>query len=439
MESLNVRALYEALPFPRREAARASAAVMPVSPTDILCKLNHHGFGGRRDFSKRFRVLVAGGGTGDAAIFLAAQLRGTPAEVVCLDLSEASLAIARERAAALGLQAAIRWMRGSLLDLPRMGLAPFDYVSCLGVLHHLADPDAGLRALTQVLADEGALGLMVYGRYGRLDVYAVQELMRAINRDEPPLSAQLARCKAALRSLSPVHLLMRGRSRTQLERLIGDEANMADTFLHPQDRAYTVPEVHSLVRGAGLAVVNFTNFGRVVRLEYEPELYIADAGLRRELRARPLEERQALAELLHGHMFLHTFYAARPGRAAASFLDAAMVPFFLSVAGAEAARRLQRERAVKVALSSQVVLAVEPSREALACLAHVDGTRALGEIWQAAAARLGADPETIAAAAAPDLDRLNALNWLCLRHRSCPPVPSAAYGYRRDALAPAES
>lgn len=433
-----VRELYEAFPFPSRDPASESPTAVPVSPTDILGKLNHHGFGGRRDFTKSFRALVAGGGTGDAAIFLAAQLREADAEVVCLDLSEASLAIARRRAALRGLEQRIRWIHGSILDLARLGLGHFDYISCLGVLHHLADPDEGLRALADVLTEDGAMGLMVYGRYGRLDIYAMQDLMRLINRDEPELPAQLANLKAALRGLAPANLLLRGRNREQFEALIANEANLADTFLHAQDRAYTVPELYRFVEGAGLSLVNFTNFGHVVRLEYEPDIYLADAALRARLAARSLRERQAIAELLHGHMFLHTLYAARPGCGAASFRDPDMVPYFLTVPGAEAAERLRGRGAVTVRLSSRIAIAVAPSPAALACLALVDGVRPLAEIWRAAAAALGEDPDRVAAAAAPELDRFNAFNWLCLRHRSCPPPPSLAYGYRRDAVLAAD-
>src|SRR3954468_23441337 len=164
-ENSKVRDLYEAFPFPARDSAAESPGRLPLTRTDILGKVHHHAFGGRKDFSKGFRALVAGGGTGDAAIFLAAQLQGSDAEIVCLDISEASLAIARQRASVRGLESRVRWVHGSLLDAPRLGLGHFDYITCLGVLHHLADPDAGLRALAQVLTDDGAMGLMVYGRY----------------------------------------------------------------------------------------------------------------------------------------------------------------------------------------------------------------------------------------------------------------------------------
>jgi len=133
-------------------------------------------------------------------------------------------------------------------------------------------------------------------------------------------------------------------------------------------------------------------------------------------------------------MFLHTLYAGRPECGAASFRDPDMVPFFLTRPGAEAAERLRARGNVKVRLSSRMVVAVAPSPAALACLAVVDGARPLAEIWRAAAAALGEDADQVAAAAAPDLERFNAFNWVCLRHRSCPLPPSLAYGYREDAL-----
>jgi SAM-dependent methyltransferase len=428
-----VRELYEAFPFPARDPSSESPTSIPVSRTDILGKVNHHCFAGRRDFTKQFRALVAGGGTGDAAIFLASQLPEGAAEVVCLELSDASLAIARQRAALRGLEQRVRWIRGSILDAARLELGRFDYITCLGVLHHLADPDRGLRALAEILTEEGAIALMVYGRYGRLDIYAVQELMQLVNHETPDLRDQLANLKVVLRGLSPAHFLLRGRKREWLGAMMASEANMVDTFLHVQDRAYTVPELYQLVEGAGLSVVNFTNFVRLMRLEYEPEIYLADPVLKARLAARPVRERHAIAELLHGHMFVHTLYAATSPRRAASFMDPDMVPYFLTVPGAEAVDRLRQRSVVNVQLSSRVTIPVSPSPATLACLPFLDNVRPLTEVWRAAAAALGQDVDSVAAAAAPDLERFNAFNWICLRHRSCPPPPAPAYGFRGDA------
>ena len=428
-----VRELYEAFPFPARTPVGEKPGSLPLTRADMLGKVNHHAFEGRRDFTGGFRALVAGGGTGDSAIFLAAQLRETDAEIVCLDISEASLAIARQRAASRGLEARIRWIHASLLDAPALGLGRFDYVSCLGVLHHLADPDGGLRALTGVLAEDGALALMLYGRYGRADVYAMQDLMRLVNRGEPDLRAQLSNFRDSLRGLSPSHLMLRGRSPEVIESMVGDDANIVDTFLHVQDRAYTVPEVYRFVEEAGLCLIDFTNFSRTLRVEYEPAVYLAPGELRTRLEGRETRERHAIGELLHGHMYAHAFYAARPGRRAASFLDGDMVPFFLTAAAAEAARLLVTEGTAQVRLSSRHPLELAPSAAGLACLAKVDAVRCLSEIWSDVARASDSSADEVAHAAAPDLDRFNALNWVFLRHRECPAPPMLAYPFRGDA------
>lgn len=56
----------------------------------------------------------------------------------------------------------------------------FDQIVCTEVLHHLAEPDARLRALRGVLKPDGAMHLMVYAPYGRAGIYLLQEFCRRI-------------------------------------------------------------------------------------------------------------------------------------------------------------------------------------------------------------------------------------------------------------------
>jgi 2-polyprenyl-3-methyl-5-hydroxy-6-metoxy-1,4-benzoquinol methylase len=56
----------------------------------------------------------------------------------------------------------------------------FDQIVCTGVLHHLPDPDSGLRALRSVLAPDGAMHLMIYAAYGRAGIYMMQECCRLL-------------------------------------------------------------------------------------------------------------------------------------------------------------------------------------------------------------------------------------------------------------------
>src|SRR3989442_7902 len=161
-----VRDQYEAFPYPPRNPADEKVR-LENSWHDFLELINFYCFNGRSNFSQDFRVLVAGGGTGDQTIFLAEQLRyNRRAGVVHLDISEKCNEIARRRAEVRKL-ANITWVHGSVLDLPSLKLGPFDYINCVGVLHHMDDPRAGLQALRSVLKDDGAMSLMLYGKYGR--------------------------------------------------------------------------------------------------------------------------------------------------------------------------------------------------------------------------------------------------------------------------------
>ena len=88
-----VRQQYELLPYPARDPREEAQRLIEGSPSHLL-EVNHYLFAGERDFSKPFRALVAGGGTGDGLVMLAQHLKdaGCPAEIVYLDLSKASRA-----------------------------------------------------------------------------------------------------------------------------------------------------------------------------------------------------------------------------------------------------------------------------------------------------------------------------------------------------------
>jgi len=373
-----VRQQYEAYPYPQRDPREEAARLVAGSPSN-LPELNHFLFGGRRDFGRPFRALVAGGGTGDATIMLAQQLAdsGGPGAVIYLDQSEAARAIAEQRAKTRGLTN-IAFHTGDLLSLPRLGLGPFDYIDCCGVLHHLAEPAAGLAALADVLAEDGGIGLMVYGTFGRTGLYPVQEALRRLGGDLP-LAEQVGLARRLLAALPPTNWLRRNP-------FLGDhkrsDAELVDLLLHARDRAYTVPELFALIRGAGLALVGF-----VAPARYEPATYVNDATLLGRIAGLPREERAALAETLAGNMKKHVCYLARPGDGAEQGRVAApdqpeAVPILLSAEGPALARGLDGGPTLTVELD-KLSLRLPLPRLAPAILLQVDGRRSLGEIHAA--------------------------------------------------------
>ncbi len=313
-----VRDQYELLPYPHRDPAEERTRLLQTN-LDYLPRINHYCFRGRRDFRRNFNVLVAGGGTGDAVIYLAEQLRTTNARIVYLDISSASMALAQERAKVRGLSN-IEWIHGSLLDLDRLGLGGFDYINCSGVLHHLEDPQLGLRSLASGLADDGALGIMVYAKYGRTAVYQMQELMRLINDGETQIQRKIDNTWRTLQSLPPTNWLKRSEELHTDHQRYGD-TGLYDLFLHSHDRAYSVPELFDWLKQGGLQFIDFAGD----RTPYEPRCYLADERVLASVQAAPRETQYAIAELMSGAITKHAFYCARHSDTVAS-VSGSMIP-----------------------------------------------------------------------------------------------------------------
>jgi SAM-dependent methyltransferase len=370
-----VRDQYETYPYPSRNPADEARRLIVGSPSNLL-EINHYLFGGRRDFAQPFRALVAGGGTGDATIMLAQQLAdaGGVGEVVYLDLSAASRSIAEARAEARGLTN-IRFVQGSLLDLEALGLGRFDYIDCCGVLHHLAEPDAGLAALTGALAPDGGMGLMVYGRYGRSGVYPLQAVLRSLVGDRP-LAEQVSFTRRLLTNLPATNLFVRN---PVLRDHTGSDAELVDLLLHSQDRAYTVEEIAALLRGAGLNLISF-----VEPLRYDPATYLKDPVLLRQLGSLTPEGRAALAEKLAGNLKTHVFYVSRrPAADTLAWPDGPeAIPCLRVLDGARLAKAVQRDLVLKGEFDG-LALKFPLPRLAPAVLPWIDGRTSLGEIQSA--------------------------------------------------------
>jgi SAM-dependent methyltransferase len=297
-----VQQQYETLPYPHRDPERELDLLRQPSISEIP-RLLEVFWGGRRTVDGAFRVLDAGCGTGDNTIFLAEQLRGTGAQVVALDFSSASLTIARRRIELRGLTDGVTFVQSPLEAAPSLGIGSFDFIVTTGVLHHLDSPELGLRALRDVLKPDGGIGVMVYARYGREPVYAMQALLQHLAPRSMSEAERLRVLRATLGALPRDHRVVRGLmdSPTFRAEIETSDAGAYDLLLHSQDRPYTVPEVYEWLEDAGMTLREFS-----VPRRYEPATYLADA----RLRSLPAPQRHEVAELLHGSMKKHEFYAA---------------------------------------------------------------------------------------------------------------------------------
>jgi len=297
-----VRAFYESHPYPApladldrhrelyRNPDRRRAVSLLLLPT--------------RQPAPNRKILVAGCGTSQAAIHA---MREPDARIAAIDISETSLSHTRELQRKYGLRN-LDLHRIAIEDLGSLGEV-FDEIVCTGVLHHLPDPDLGLRSLRAALAQDGALHIMVYATYGRAGVYMMQEYCRLLGvraNDE-----ELRALSATIGALSPDHPIAAAASRAKDFR---QADALADALLHPVDRAYTVPQLHGWLKRCGLSFARW----------YEQAPYLPQCGAiasmphAPRLASLPPPLQHAAVELLRGTMTKHDFVAYRDDRAGES-------------------------------------------------------------------------------------------------------------------------
>ena len=252
-------------------------------------------------------ILVAGCGTSQAA---KVAMRWPRSQVVGIDVSANSI----EQTDRLMRKHRIENLHLQQLPLERAGELgrEFEYIICTGVLHHLSNPALGLRALRNVLAPAGALNLMVYAPYGRAGVYLLQDYCRRLRIGTTATEIRdLAASLQALPTDHPLRPLLRHAPD------FSNEAGLADALLHPQDRAYSVPQLLEFLTAASL------EFGRWVRqAAYLPQCGALASSPHQTLLTRlPLDEQYAAVELFRGTMMRHSFVAYRRDRPKVAAID----------------------------------------------------------------------------------------------------------------------
>lgn len=286
----DVRSFYERHPYPPPiDSLDKYAAVWRDGQ---LRRADFRLFWPERAYRDDFSILVAGCGTSQAARHA---LRWPRARVTGIDFSATSIRHSEDLKSRYGLQN-LQLQQLAIEQVEQLG-GRFDQIICTGVLHHLPDPDLGLSALRRVLAPGGAMHLMVYAPYGRIGVYMLQAFCRQLGIEATEQG--IGDLVVALRELPAGHPL------AQLLRESPDfrhPAALADALLHPQDRAYSVPQFFDFVERAGL------RFGRWLKqAPYSPSCG-AQARIPQAARIAALTPAAGFAavELFRGTMLRHS-------------------------------------------------------------------------------------------------------------------------------------
>jgi len=195
-----------------------------------------------REYQPDLDILIAGCGTNQAAVFA---YTNPKAKVVAVDISQPSLDHQQHLKEKYGLWN-LELHRLAIEEIPSLNL-DFDLIVSTGVLHHLADPIAGLKALAACARPEAAIGIMLYAKYGRIGVQMAQSIFHDLNLRQDEESVAVVR--EVLSLLPQNHPL---RSYLGIARDLTSDAALVDTFLHARERDYTVDDCLELVEDAGL-------------------------------------------------------------------------------------------------------------------------------------------------------------------------------------------
>ena len=210
---------------------------------------------GQKPDRQNIRILDAGCGSGVGTEYLVHL--NPEAQVVGIDLSAGTLAVAKERCQRSGANG-VEFHQMSLFDVEQLP-GEFDLINCVGVLHHTPDPIRGIQALAQKLAPGGLLHIFIYGELGRWEIKLMQQAIALLQGDQQGNYVDGVQIGRKIFASLPENnrLVKRERDRWAMENH-KDEC-FADMYVHPQEIDYNIETVFELIEASGLDFIGFSN------------------------------------------------------------------------------------------------------------------------------------------------------------------------------------
>jgi tetratricopeptide (TPR) repeat protein/SAM-dependent methyltransferase len=240
-----VREQYEEMPYPRWVKAAQIGKPVMIEPhlraQFRLAKVRPLGCTDRVD------ILVAGCGTGQHPIETAR--RYANARVLAVDLSLSSLCYARRMTRALGVQN-LEYAQADILKLGAVDRR-FHVIESVGVLHHLADPQEGWRALLSLLRPNGLMLVGLYSRLARRDIGLARDFIA--QRGYRPTAGDIRRCRQELLVLdddAPVKNVTKFWDFYTI-------STCRDLLFHVRERQFAIPEIKAFLAQNGLTFIGF--------------------------------------------------------------------------------------------------------------------------------------------------------------------------------------
>jgi 2-polyprenyl-3-methyl-5-hydroxy-6-metoxy-1,4-benzoquinol methylase len=193
------------------------------------------------------QVLIAGCGTGQHALDSACNYQN--AAILAIDLSLSSLSYAARKARELQLTNAA-FLQADILDLKELH-RQFDFIECVGVLHHMASPFEGWRILCELLKPKGWMLVGLYSEIAREDIVAARELI-SLNHYSSSLN-DIRKCRQHILSLPDDHLVKRVSQSLDFY----TTSACRDLLFHVHEHRLSIPQIAKMIQELGLEFVGF--------------------------------------------------------------------------------------------------------------------------------------------------------------------------------------
>ena len=228
--SEKVRDQYEKNPYPRWIYCGLPLNAAPTHNNIKALKLKLYNF--KINEVEAPNILIAGCGTGEQAIDTASYFKNS--KVLAVDLSSSSLAYAKRKTQELGVQN-IEYMQADILALGKLN-KKFDIIESAGVLHHMDNPMAGWRVLTNCLKSGGLMKIGLYSELARQDIVKMRKEIS---------HSGIGSSDIAMKSFR-TDIINSNKDHHKTERNSNDFYSLStlrDLLFHVQEHRFTIPQI----------------------------------------------------------------------------------------------------------------------------------------------------------------------------------------------------
>jgi SAM-dependent methyltransferase len=192
-------------------------------------------------------ILIAGCGSGQH-VFQVVK-RYPHARVLAIDISRPSLAYARRKTREAGL-GNIEYAQADILKLATIGRS-FDHIESVGVLHHLAEPEAGWRILLALLRPGGEMNIGLYSETGRRGIAAIRAFI--VERNYQPTEEDIRKCRQDI---------LRDSDEARWRRAVESPdfystSGCRDLLFHVMEQSFTIPRIKAFLDEQKLSFLGF--------------------------------------------------------------------------------------------------------------------------------------------------------------------------------------